>query len=177
MNQSPPKYSRAKAAFRSVKSKHRLFLFYDITSFPPSRESMEAYVGNCSQNGIGCIIPRLPQNLTPSAELLQQIVAFYEEFVAIAAKQNMKIGLHLDPILEKSFYLSPAAEFVAHTRTRTLIRRQYFCDPKEHLYLPLKDGTPMSVMAYDDEHSDMIDLRPHIQDGVINFTVPDGNWT
>ena len=108
---------------------------------------------------------------------MHQIVEFYESFVSIAEKRHMKIGLHLDPILERSFYLSPASEFVSHTRTRTLIRRQYFCDPKEHLYLPLKDGTPMSVMAYDDEHTDMIDLRPHIQSGVINFTVPDGNWT
>ena len=177
MNQRPPKYSRAKKAFRSVKSKHRLFLFYDLPSFPPVPESVEKYMDKCAQNGIGCVIPRLPQGLTPSAELLTKIVEFYEYLVTIATKKNMKIGLHLEPVVEQSFYLSPAAEFVSHTRTRSLVRRQYFCDPKEQLYLPLKDGTHMSVMAYDDEHTDMIDLRPHIKDGVISYTVPDGNWT
>ena len=42
MNPRPPKYSRAKMAFRTLKSKHRLFLFYDIPSFPPSREEVES---------------------------------------------------------------------------------------------------------------------------------------
>ncbi|MBQ4112194.1 MAG: hypothetical protein IJD38_05295 [Clostridia bacterium] len=177
MNQRPPKYSRAKKAFRTVKSKHRLFLFYDIPSFPPAREEVERYVDKCAQNGIGCIIPRLPRDLNPSAELLSQIAEFYELLTSIAIKKNTKIGLHLEPVVEQSFYLSPAAEFVSHTRTRTLIRRQYFCDPKEKLYLQLRKGTSMSVMAYDDEHTDMIDLRPYIRDGYISYTVPDGNWT
>ncbi len=177
MNQRPPKYSRAKMSFRSVKSKHRLFLFYDLTQFPTTREAVEKYVDKCAQNGIGCIIPRLPRGLTPSAELLSQLIDFYETLTAAAVKKNMKIGLHLEPVVEQSFYLSPAAEAVSHTRTRTLVRRQYFCDPREQLYLPLKDGATMSVMAYDDEHSDTIDLRPHIKSGVISYTVPDGNWT
>ena len=177
MNQRPPKYSRARAAFRTVKSKHRLFLFYDVPSFPPAREEVERYVEQCARNSIGCIIPRLPADLTPSADLLPQIVAFYEVLAATAAKKDLKVGLHLDPVVEQSFYLSSAAESVAHTRTRTLIRRQYFCDPKEQLYLQLRKGTSMSVMAYDDEHTDAIDLRPYIKDGFLSYTVPDGNWT
>ena len=177
MNQSPPKYSRAKTAFRSVKSKHRLFLVYDLPSFPLPKEAVEKYVEKCAKNGIGCIVPRLPRGITPSSELLTRVVAFYEILTTAAAKRNMRIGLHLEPVVEQSFYLSPAAEFVAHTRTRTLIRRQYFCDPKEQLYLQLRKGTSMSVMAYDDEHTDMIDLRPYIKDGFISYTVPDGNWT
>ena len=177
MNQRPPKYSRAKTAFRRVKSKHRLFLFYDLPTLPVPRESVETYVALCAQNGIGCIIPHLPKDLEPSAEVLEQIRDFYEMLVAEIEKRNMKMGFHLEPVLEKSFYMSPAAQFIAHTRTRTLIRRQYFCDPKEQLYLQLHKGTPMSIMAYDDEHTDMIDLRPYIQDATVSYTVPDGNWT
>ena len=177
MHSRPPKYNRAKNAFRTVKSKHRLFLFYDIPSFPPAREDVELYVEQCAQNGIGCIIPRLPKGITPSADLLAQVADFYEVLAVIATKKGMKIGMHLEPVLERSFYLSPAAEFVAHTRTRTLIRREYFCDPKEQLYLQLRKGASMSVMAYDDEHADAIDLRPYVKDGYISYTVPDGNWT
>ena len=88
MNQSPPKYSRAKMAFRIVKSKHRLFLFYDLPSFPPTREEVERYVEQCAQNGIGCIIPRLPKDLAPSAELLTQLVDFYETLTAVAIKRT-----------------------------------------------------------------------------------------
>ncbi len=177
MNQRPPKYSRAKAAFRQVKSKHRLFLFYDLQAFPPSRESVEAYVEKCAQNGIGCLIPCLPAALTPSAEIPEQVRAFYEVLIQESEKRNVKVGFHLEPILEQSFYMSPAAADIAHTRTRTLIRRQYFCDPKEQLYLQLRKGSSMSVMAYDDEHADAMDLRPYIEDNTISYTVPDGNWT
>ena len=177
MNQRPPKYRRAKTAFHSVKSKHRLFLFYDLPSLPISPEAVEKYISKCSQNGIGCVIPYLPVSLQPSAEAWEDIKDFYESLVVAAEKHGIKVGFHLEPVVEQSFYMSPDAEAIAHTRTRTLIRRQYFCDPGEKLYLQLRQGTPMSVMAYDDEHSDMIDLRPYIRDGFVSYTVPDGNWT
>ena len=45
MNQSPPKYSRAKMAFRTLKSKHRLFLFYDIPSFTEPQRCRALYYG------------------------------------------------------------------------------------------------------------------------------------
>ena len=177
MNQRPPKYRRAKAAFRRVKSKHRLFLFYDLPEFPISPETVEKFVIKSAQNGIGCIIPCLPSSTTPSGDIPEQMRIFYEHLIAVAERCNMKIGFHLEPVLEKSFYMSPAAADIAHTRTRTLIRRQYFCDPKEQLYLQLRKGTSMSVMAYDDEHADAIDLRPYVKDHTISYTVPDGNWT
>lgn len=177
MNQRPPKYQRAKLAFQSVKSKHRLFLIYDLPAFPPAGDEILQYMESASHNGIGCVIPRLPADLVPSAELLDQVSSFYETFVTAAEKYGMKVGLHLEPVIEESFYRSPAAKDVLHTRSRSLIRRQYFCDPREQLYLQLRPGTSMSVMAYDDEHADTIDLRPYIQDNTISYTVPDGNWT
>lgn len=177
MNQRPPKYSRAKAAFHRVKSKHRLFLFYDLPSFPMEADTVDKFIATCSRNGVGCVIPHLPTSLSPSAEVWEQIRDFYEILVTAADKHGMKVGFHLEPVVEQSFYMSEHAASIAHTRTRTLIRRQYFCDPKEKLYLQLRKGIPMSVMAYDDEHTDMIDLRPHISDHTISYTVPDGNWT
>ncbi len=177
MNQSPPKYSRAKAAFHQVKSKHRLSLFYDLPCFPIERKRVENYVNRCAGNGIGCIIPCLPPELEPSPELLEQVRDLYEILIAVAGKRNLKIGFHLEPVLERAFYMSEAAAPIAHTRTRSITRREYFCDPGEKLYLQLHPGTPMSVMAYDDEHTDMIDLRPYIKDNIISYTIPEGNWT
>ena len=177
MNQRPPKYSRAKAAFHQVKTKHRLYLFYDLPTFPIERDRVEKYVSRCAGNGIGCIIPCLPPDLEPSPEVIEHLRSLYEMLIAEAGKRNMKIGFHLEPVVERSFYMSEASAPIAHTRTRCLIRREYFCDPGEKLYLQLHPGTPMSVMAYDDEHTDMIDLRPYIQDNIISYTVPAGNWT
>ena len=177
MNQRPPKYQRAKRAFKTIKSKHCLFLLYDLTSFPPTGEEILQYMENASRNGIGCVIPHLPEDLPASAELIPQLASFYETFITAADKFGVKVGLHLEPVIEESFYRSPAAEAIPHTRSRSLIRKQYFCDPREQLYLQLHKGTSMSVMAYDDEHTDMIDLRPYLSDGTVSYTVPDGNWT
>lgn len=177
MNQRPPKYSRAKAAFHQVKTKHRLFLFYDLPTFPIEWDMVEKYVSRCAGNGIGCIIPCLPPDLEPSAQVMEDLRALYEMLIAEAGKRNMKIGFHLEPVVEQSFYMSEAAAPVAHTRARSLTRREYFCDPGEKLYMQLHPGKLMSVMAYDDEHADMIDLRPYIKDGIVSYTVPPGNWT
>ena len=178
MNQRPPKYSRAKAAFHQVKTKHRLFLFYDLPTFPMERWAVEHYVSRCAGNGIGCIIPCLPKDLAPSPEVLEHLRDLYEVLIGAAGQRNMKIGFHLEPVVEQSFYMSEASAAISHTRTRALTRREYFCDPGEKLYLQLHPGgTHMSVMAYDDEHTDMIDLRPYIKDDVVSYTVPEGNWT
>ena len=177
MNQRPPKYRRAKTSFRRVKSKHRLFLFYDMPTFPPTETEVEQYVDHCAENGIVCIIPSLPSDLKPSEQTFEDLREFYEILVYAATRRGIKIGFHLQPVVEQSFYMSKAAAAIPHTRTRTLIRRQYFCDPKEQLYLQLRPGIHMSTMAYDDEHTDMIDLRPYIQENTISYTVPDGNWT
>ena len=125
MNQRPPKYSRAKAAFHQVKSKHRLYLFYDLPFFPINREQVEKYVSRCVGNGIGCIIPCLPKDLKPSAEVLEHTRDMYEMLIGAAGKHNMKIGFHLEPVIEQSFYMSEAAVPVAHTRTQALTRREY----------------------------------------------------
>ena len=178
MNQRPPKYSRAKMAFHQVKSKHRLYLFYDLPTFPIDRYRVERYVSRCVGNGIGCIIPRLPANLEPSAEVMEHLRSLYEMLIAEAGKRNMKIGFHLEPVVERSFYMSEGAARIPHTRTRHLTRREYFCDPEEKLFLQLHPGALMSVMAYDDEHADMIDLRPYNENGIVSYTVPSGaNWT
>lgn len=177
MEQRPSKYNRAKRAFRHWKSKHRLMVFYDIPSLPATREDVEICLERCARNGIVGIIPRLPQNTEPSPALLTQVADLYELLIAEAEKRKIAVGFHLEPVLEQSFYRSPAAKAVAHTRSRSLVRREYYCDPREKLHLSLHEGTPLSVMAYDDEHTDMIDLRPHIHDGILSYTVPDGNWT
>ena len=172
MNQRPPKYSRAKAAFHQVKTKHRLFLFYDLPTFPIDRHAVARYVSRCTGNGIGCIIPCLPPDVEPSPELLEHLRSLYEMLIAEAGRRGLQIGFHLESVVERSFYMSEASAPLKHTCTRTLVRREYFCDPGEKLYIQLPPGIPMSVMAYDDEHADMIDLRPHIQpDGIISSTV------
>ena len=154
---NPSKYQRARYAFRTIKSKHRLLLFCDLTQFPPTRETVEACVERCARGGVSCVVPRLPRDLTPAPELIGQISTMYGLFIDAAKRHGLGIGLHLDEILERSYYLGQGENATA-TRTQILYRREYYCDPSEPVTLPLRAGKLMALVAYDEEHSDRIDL-------------------
>ena len=171
----PSKYQRARYAFRAIKSKHRLLLFCDLTEFPPQKETVEACVERCARGGVSCIIPRLPRGLTPSPDLIGQVAAMYGMFIDAARRHGIHLGFHLDEVVERSYYLD-SSEDSAASRTRILYRREYYCDPGEQIHLPLRAGKLMALVAYDEEHSDRIDLREHIRDGILNYRIPDGNW-
>jgi hypothetical protein len=172
----PSKYQRARYAFRTIKSKHRLLVFCDLTEFPPSRETVDTCMERCARGGISCVVPRLPRDLTPSPDLIGQVSAMYGLFLEAAQRHGVALGLHLDEKLERAYYLSLDEADAIATRTRMLYRREYYCDPTEQINLPLRTGKLMALVAYDEEHSDRIDLRAHVRDGVLNYRVPEGNW-
>ncbi len=176
MSMHSSKYRHARSAFRRVKSKHRLYVFYDMQHFPPTQQEVEDFVGSCLHNGVANIIPRLPRTLSPGPEVLELVKKMYAHF-AKAAGQKIHVGLHLDTILEQSYYLSISPETAAQSLSQSLIRREYYCDPHETVHMPLHGGTLMALLAYEDETASIMDLRSYVKDGFLDYTVPSGNWT
>ncbi len=177
MKHRSAKYRHAETAFHRVKSKHRMSVFQQLKHFPPTEEEIDLCVSRCALNGIACVFPRLPASVVPGADVIPQAGAMYASLVKAARRAGIKVGFYLEPVLEQSYFLSlPEAQADA-LRSQSLIRREYYCDPHEVLHMPLHGGTLMSLMAYDDEHTDMMDLRDYIKDGYLDFTVPAGNWT
>lgn len=170
-------YRRAHTAFRRVRSKHRLTVIRDLTAFPPGREEIEDCVASCAANGVACVIPRLPRGLSPSAELLDGVRDMYAAFTTAAAHHGIKVGFLLDRLVEESFFLRLDRDTALSMCSRSLMRREYYCDPHEVLHMRLHGGELMALVAYDDEHTDMIDLRSHVRDGWLDYEVPEGNWT
>lgn len=177
MKQRSSKYRHVAKAFLKVKSKHRMTVFMNMTHFPPTREEADHFVEQCARAGVVCVIPRLPTDSVPSAQLFWQIKAMYTTLLASVRRFHIKLGLHLDPLLEQCYYMTLPEHVAETTRSRSLIRREYYCDPCEHLDMDLHGGTLMSLVAYDDEHMDTIDLAPYVKDGHLDYTVPSGNWT
>lgn len=177
MKRQSAKYRKAKLDFRLTRSRHRLSVFRDLPTFPPTAEEIETCVETCADMGIACVVPRLPTDLKPCAELIPQIAAMYAQFAACAGKAGITVGFHMSPVIEQSFYLTLDTTTARATRTQQLIRREYYCDPGETLHLKIHDGTLMALVIYDDEHADSIDLRAYVKDGYLDYTVPDGNWT
>lgn len=170
-------YRRARAAFRHVKSNYQLVVFRDLSAFPPTQQEIDCCVRDCAANGIACVIPYLPQGLTPSPELLDGIRDMYAAFSASAARYGITVGFHLDRFVEESFFMRQDAGAALSMCSRSLMRWEYYCDPHEKLHMRLHGGDLMSLMAYDDEHADMVDLRAYVRDGWLDYEVPDGNWT
>ena len=177
MNHRPFEYYRAKSAFRTVKDKHRLYTLYDMTEFPPQPSAVEDYVDICARSGIACVIPCLPEGFEPTADTITELAEFYDILVDAARRKNITVGLHLEPAVERALYLSAYGERISHPRTRSLMRRRYYCDPREKVCLQLRPETHMSVIAHDEEHGDSIYLQPYVTDNTLTYTVPDGNWT
>ncbi|MCQ2429551.1 MAG: hypothetical protein MJ192_04370 [Clostridia bacterium] len=179
MSKHTAKYRHDRIAFITVKNKHRMTVFHRFDAFPPTREQIRAAVIDCSRQGISCLIPELPEGMTPGAGLLDEIRQMYTDLVKVTAeeKTGVQIGVLLDPLLEESYYLSLDPAEADAIGSRSLIRREYYCDPNEKLHIKLHGGTLMSINAYDDENMDMIDLRGYVRDGWLDYTVPNGNWT
>ena len=178
MRHHTEKYRHDRNAFRTIKNKHRMTVFYPMTEFPPTREQIRACVTDCQHHGISCVIPELPAGLTPGRKLMDDIRTMYADFARVIASErcSLQVGILLDPRLEESYFLSLDPEEAAPITAQSITRHTYFCDPGEKVHIRLHGGTLMSISAYDDEHSDMIDLRAYVRDGYLDYTAPSGNW-
>lgn len=178
MSKHTDKYRHDRAAFKTIKNKHRLTVFHRFDAFPPTREQVRTCVTDCHRLGISCVIPELPAGLTPGRALLEQIRTMYADFVRVISSErlDLQVGILLDPLLEESYFLSLDKEQSAPIAGRSISRHTYFCDPGEKVHIRLHPGTLMAISAYDDEHQDMIDLGGYVSGGYLDYTAPSGNW-
>ena len=155
MRHHTEKYRHDRNAFRTIKNKHRMTVFYPMTEFPPTREQIRACVTECLHHGISCVIPELPAGLTPGRELMDGIRAMYADFARVIASErcSLQVGILLDPRLEESYFLSLDPGEAAPITAQSITRHTYFCDPGEKVHIrlqntPLASTIPMSIPTF-----------------------------
>jgi len=97
----------------------------------------------------------------------------YALIAECAVKDGLKIGINFDKLTENRIFATGEHEDI---RARVLVCREFFYEPFDHIHLTLPNGQIMSVVAYDDGSKEIIDLRQYVADGVLDYTLPQGNW-
>ena len=133
-------------------------------------------IADCESGGFGALIPQLPDNTVLDGESLLSIKAMYARLLALAKEKGLSVGFYLDPAYERATIHSLDELEDNSLRAKLLICREYICNPKENIKRPIGEGTLLSAIAYSEESSEIIDLRPFIEEDRIVWTAPAGNF-
>ncbi|MCL2517855.1 MAG: hypothetical protein FWF15_04770, partial [Oscillospiraceae bacterium] len=102
----------------------------------------------------------------------------YTNILEKLKKQNLK-AIYYDEADKSKPSGWTGGEFAAkypESINKMLVMREYSCNENETVRRKVEDGTLMSVVAYDVDYHDIIDLRGNISNGYVDWEVPRGNW-
>ncbi len=163
-------YDLLKNDFLRMPLEYRLSLFVDF-SLECTSEAIKRAVQKCAENKIGLIIPKVAHDdfdyLRP-----MNFIRIYSELLGFAEEYGIKVALNLEHSIEAAIvrYFDDDESI----RSRVILKREYFCSNEEEVKIPFGEEI-MSAVALE-ERGEIIDLRPFVADGVLNFKVPRGNW-
>ena len=121
------------------------------------------------RRGFTLLIPSLTTKLTYTDDFAERYAKWFAVLSSAALEVGIKLALHPQRPIERA--LCDPEE-----RTEVLSRRIYYAEQREHMRLTLHEKPTLSLIALDEEYNQIIDLRPYVKDGVLEFDVPDGNW-
>ena len=132
-------------------------------------EAAHKLFARLARRGFSLIIPSLPTDYVYTDDFAQRYAAWFRVLSRAALDTGMKLALHPQRPIEHAL-CEPA------DRTEVLSRREYYAEQHEHLKLKMSDKPTLSLIALDEEYSQIIDLRPYVKDNILEYDVPDGNW-
>ncbi len=133
-------------------------------------------VERCERCGCGTLIPQLPMDTEINTVTLQTVRRMYSVMLQRAKELGLSVGFYLDPAFERAV-IRTMGEIEDHSlRSKLLVCREYPCERGEKTRRRLQNGTRVSLVAFSEETCEIIDLRPYVEDGVLTFQVPSGNY-
>ena len=154
-------------------------IFYFTLPVPdgsPFEKAIDDAVARCRDSGFGALIPQLPLGTELDGEGLIAVKAMYARLLASARAAGLRVGFYLDPAFEHAV-IRAMGEMEDHSlRSRLLTCHEYICSREESVSRPLAKGTLLSAVAFSEDTTEIIDLRPFIKDGRIVWEAPAGNF-
>ncbi len=121
---------------------------------------------------IYCVIPEFVRNGKLPSRF--EIYDAYRRIFTIAAGIGIKTAFNFETGLE-ALFLGDEDEGDESLAAENLVMHSYRCTECESVSYNLHKGELMSIVAYDG-NSDIIDLREYVDNSVLRWTVPRGNW-
>lgn len=163
-----------KSMFKNSIGQNKPFIYFPIDSKDNIDSSEEIYklFSSYKRHGFGGIIPfsHKDYSITPLSESYYSV---YGQLNKAAMDHSLKLS-YLDDTYIMREYLSSSPE----ASCKVLKNYEYNCTESQHITHKIhKTGTLMSVIALNDDDQTIIDLRDFVNDeGILEWTVPQGNW-
>lgn len=169
-------YSFLKEQFFDPDIKYRLSIFFDAKKTDASADASN-FVASCEGRDAGCIIPRISDDRFLDPGELEHFRNTYRAMLETAKERKLEIAFNLEGAIEDALIMSESEDFNDNEmRSKTLVRRDYFCSDRENVKMPIHNGVLMSLVAVNDFTYETIDLRNFIKNGLLEWTAPHGNW-
>ncbi len=159
----------------STIEKYRPFVFWRDSG--QSREEVAEQVRLSAAAGVGGFIPLpiISDELSPE-ERTEQFKTFYSRLLPASAEYGLPVAFTLADCIEQTVVLAEDAIWEDTIRSRKLVRHTHYCKQDESVNWQIFPGKLLSVVAYNEERDEAIDLREYIVDDRIVYKCPCGNW-
>lgn len=168
-------YADLKKCFLNIKNEYRPIPFYhldgDITD-----DDLLSNLSGYKKSGYGGVA-LLPVKWTTPKYGTEAYYEAYENLLERLKKLNMKAIYYDDQDFPSGWAGGELAEKYPEAVNKMLVMFEYLCSENEIVHRKLEDdGTLMSVVGYEIDYHEVVDLRDNIKDGYIDWEPPMGNW-
>lgn len=170
-------YTFLKEQFKDPDGNYRLAVFFDAQRTDAARDAAN-FVRSCEAQDIGWVIPKISDDRYLEPGELQHFRNTYAAMLEAAREKGLKIIFNVEGAIEDALVREEAERGENLMRAKRLNRREYPCSPDEDIKIKLpKTGEIMSVVAVREFDGELTDLRKFVNDRVLSWHVPTGNWT
>lgn len=159
----------------STIEKYRPFVFWRDSG--QSGEEVAEQVRLSAAAGVGGFIP-LPviSDALTAEEKTEQFKTFYSRLLPASAAFGLPVAFTLADCIEQTVVLAEDAVWEDTIRSRKLVRHTHYCIQDENVNWQIFPGKLLSVVAYNEDRDEVIDLREYIEDDKVVYKCPRGNW-
>ncbi len=154
---------------------YRPFVFWRDSR--QSAEEVYEQVKHSKAAGVGGFIP-LPLNdaeLT-AEEKTEAFRDFYSKLLPASEKFGLPVAFTIADCIAQTVIRAEDAVWEDTLRSRKLVRHTHYCTQDEHVDWPIFPGKLLSVVAFNEDRDESIDLRDMINNDKVEYDVPRGNW-
>ncbi len=155
--------------------KYRPFVYWRDSG--QTAEEVYEQVKRSAAAGVGGFIP-LPKidKQLDAEEKCEGFKDFYTKLLPASEEFGLPVAFTLAECIEQAVVLAEDALWENTIRSRKLVRHIHYCTQDEHVNWQIFPGTLLSVVAYNEDRDEVIDLREYIVDDKVVYTPPRGNW-
>ena len=176
-------YQELRRDFTSPPAKYRPVSFIRVDGDFSDEEKMNTILNTVKRAGYGGISPIPVADLRRAREATTPLPGSdayfdaYEKLLERAKKMDLQVVYYDDVDFPSGSYMGKVLEKYPELKAQMLVMREYECMEGEITRRTLDtDGVTLSVVAYELDTGEIIDVREDVTGDTLVWDTPDGNW-